>query len=185
MCDNSSCRTIPLEPLPAGAYNATTSTPVNNRPDDASKPYAAEDYGYQAYISSTSEQPTTSDGTGLPASSYGYYATLSKYAPEEPALFGTDSFAGYAPAPSTFHVPYAVPAETAYSVPNQESHGDIDMRDGNTVLAAGKSDSSSSHLDSSHLSSRSQSSMDEDSNDGAKSSTAKKIKTLPLPKASV
>ncbi|KAK6029362.1 hypothetical protein OSTOST_04527, partial [Ostertagia ostertagi] len=53
----------------------------------------------------------------------------------------------YAPAPSTFHVPYAVPAETAYSVPNQESHGDIDMRDGNTVLAAAKSDSSSSHLD--------------------------------------
>ncbi|PIO59467.1 hypothetical protein TELCIR_19070 [Teladorsagia circumcincta] len=94
MCDNSSYRTIPLEPVPPGAYNATTSTPVNDRHDDPSKPYAAQDYGYQAYISPTSEQPTTSDAT----------------------------------------------------VPNQESHGDIDMRDGSTVLAASKSDSISSQL---------------------------------------
>ncbi|KAK6041905.1 hypothetical protein COOONC_20590 [Cooperia oncophora] len=182
MCDNSSYKTIPLEPVPPGAYNATMTTSTNDHQEGASRPYAAEDYGYQAYISSTSEQPTTSDGTGFPANSYGYYATLSKYAPEEPALLGNDSFTGYAPAPPSFQVTYSVPAETVYSAPFSDTHGDVDMREGNTVLCAKKSESSSSQLDCSHLSSRSQSSMDEDSNDGLKSSTAKKIKSLPLPK---
>uniref|UniRef100_A0A7I4Y181 Exonuclease domain-containing protein n=1 Tax=Haemonchus contortus TaxID=6289 RepID=A0A7I4Y181_HAECO len=182
MCDNSSYRTIPLEPVPPGAYNATTATSMTDRQGDVSRPYAAEDYAYQAYISSTSEPTTTSDGNGYPAPSYGYYATLSKYAPEEPALFTGDSFSGYAPAPPTVHVPYSVPTETTYTVGNQQSHGDVDMRENNAVLCATKTDSSSSQLDCSRLSSRSQSSMDEDSNDGMKNSTAKKIKSLPLPK---
>ncbi|VDO70949.1 unnamed protein product [Haemonchus placei] len=155
---------------------------MTDRQGDVSRPYAAEDYAYQAYISSTSEPTTTSDGNGYPGPSYGYYATLSKYAPEEPALFSGDSFSGYAPAPPTVHVPYSVPTETTYTVGNQQSHGDVDMRENNAVLCATKTDSSSSQLDCSRLSSRSQSSMDEDSNDGMKNSTAKKIKSLPLPK---
>lgn len=157
---------------------------ANQIPSSSNSSHQDGGFGYQAYISPVSnEDPNVVGGY---AASYGYYTCSSKYAPEEPGVMNADSFSGYAPAPSSA-VPYGPQNNyTAVTAPLGNAIDVFATGDGSSLQGyKSVSESSLSQTSSASVTSESRTCADSETayvSENTKTSTAKKIKTLPLPK---
>ncbi|KAJ1350975.1 hypothetical protein KIN20_006907, partial [Parelaphostrongylus tenuis] len=174
------------EALPFFPYRAVASNVIGELPIDPNRIYSIADFGYLPHIPSHARQRTAFpiDGSKLAPDSMPsrYYGTSSMYAPEEPDVYSHASFSGYAPAPSpssSVHVPSLCGMET-YSSSHTQPPSNIGSE--STEQFASKM-ASSVLSNQPELLAPSKCSEDSTSMETiTKSSTAKKIKTLPLPK---
>ncbi|WKX93827.1 hypothetical protein Q1695_011246 [Nippostrongylus brasiliensis] len=178
MCDSSQYSGAPAEQLPPGVYKATLA----EEPTNVSTTSSTGSFGYQAYISPTPEVQQVGYGStnSIPVNPYGYYATSasSMYAPEEPETSSSYSYSGYTagPLPSSYYAPTQHVGVDSLA----EAYRPEDVTTARSASSASTSETSLTHTDSTVSSTSREESTK--SGEKEKTSTSKKIKSLPLPK---
>ncbi|KJH50432.1 hypothetical protein DICVIV_03443 [Dictyocaulus viviparus] len=170
-----------VEALPFCPYRLATSNVIGDLPIDLNRIYSIADFGYLPHIPSVEQHYTisTNDDQFTSGANSSYYGTSSKYAPEEPTVYNHASFSGYAPAPSPSTSVNESPscAVNLSYFDNTESNNQIGCESPKHLFGPMNMIRNNQTGVSYE---RSEDSFTKDAD--IKASTAKKIKTLPLPK---
>ncbi|KIH60737.1 hypothetical protein ANCDUO_09000, partial [Ancylostoma duodenale] len=94
------------------------SSTIGDVPRDLSRIHSIRDFGYLPHTPSAPiHGPSVQPFSPFENTSYtGYHVQSSKYAPEEPGVISSDSFPGYAPAPSPSNSTSAIYTPTPHTI---------------------------------------------------------------------
>ncbi|KAL6735357.1 hypothetical protein Aduo_005807 [Ancylostoma duodenale] len=175
-----------ISPCP---YRIPGSSTIGDVPRDLSRIHSIRDFGYLPHTPSAPiHGPSVQPFSPFENTSYtGYHVQSSKYAPEEPGVISSDSFPGYAPAPSPSNLTSAIYTPTPHTINPTEpvsysSSGESYVE--KSLLNESTGEESATTSQTARVSNGiKQEPPPVDSH--VKASTAKKIKTLPLPRVPI
>ncbi|EPB79066.1 hypothetical protein ANCCEY_01819 [Ancylostoma ceylanicum] len=98
------------------------SNTIGDVPRDLSRIHSIRDFGYLPHTpSAPTHGPSIQPFSPFENATYtSYHVQSSKYAPEEPGVVSSDSFSGYAPAPSPSNSTHTIYAPTPHSINSTE-----------------------------------------------------------------
>ncbi|EYC28152.1 hypothetical protein Y032_0008g360 [Ancylostoma ceylanicum] len=175
-----------ISPCP---YRIPGSNTIGDVPRDLSRIHSIRDFGYLPHTpSAPTHGPSIQPFSPFENATYtSYHVQSSKYAPEEPGVVSSDSFSGYAPAPSPSNSTHTIYAPTPHSINSTEpascptrGEGYVEKSLPNELIKEESATTSQATRVSNGIK---QEPPSVDSH--VKTSTAKKIKTLPLPRVPI
>ncbi|KAK6735442.1 hypothetical protein RB195_018572 [Necator americanus] len=170
--------------IPPCPYRIPGTCVISDLPD-LNRIYSISDFGYLPHIPLVQRAPVDMF-TLFDSELYnGSYMQSSKYAPEEPGSVSNNSFSGYAPAPSPSSSSHAFYAFSRYPGNHIEPqlHSNNEEGNGSSLSDNLPKDETSCTLQNVLVSDGERQRLPP-ANAHIKTSTAKKIKTLPLPRVS-